>query len=479
MTPSGDPASASARDIPSIERLRQLPRARALDAVFGRDAVLDALRGETAALRASLTATGEAALSIDVESLADRILAGAEARLEQLFRSRLRSVINATGVILHTNLGRAPLAAAALERIAEIGAGYASLEYDLARGARGRRDVHAEPLLCHLAGPNAQAAIVVNNNAAAVLLMLSALAQGREVIISRGELIEIGGGFRVPDVMRQSGATLREVGTTNRTRAADYAAAISDRTALILRVHPSNFVIEGFTARPSLEELTAIGRQFNVPVAEDLGSGFFEGAGAGPDAGAGAVSLADEPSVQATLRAGADVVAFSGDKLFGGPQAGIIAGRRDLVDTMRHHPLMRALRVDKLTYAALEATLVEHVRGRAAESVPVIRMLSMKVDEIESRAIGITRQLTNARIDIIDGFSAIGGGSAPGERLPTRLLAIDASSADALLTRLREHDPPVIARIEQDRVVLDLRTVTPDQDVTLASAIRRCLNDRA
>jgi L-seryl-tRNA(Ser) seleniumtransferase len=484
MPPSGDPASASTRDIPSIERLRQLPRARALDAVFGRDAVLDALRGETAALRASLTATGatgEAALSIDVESLADRILAGAEARLEQLFRSRLRSVINATGVILHTNLGRAPLAAAALERIAEIGAGYASLEYDLARGARGRRDVHAEPLLCHLAGPNAQAAIVVNNNAAAVLLMLSALAQGREVIISRGELIEIGGGFRVPDVMRQSGATLREVGTTNRTRAADYAAAISDRTALILRVHPSNFVIEGFTARPALEELTAIGRQFNVPVAEDLGSGFFEGAGANAGAapGAGAVSLADEPSVQATLRAGADVVAFSGDKLFGGPQAGIIAGRRDLVDTMRHHPLMRALRVDKLTYAALETTLLEHVRGRAAESVPVIRMLSMKVDEIEARAIGITRQLTNARIDIIDGFSAIGGGSAPGERLPTRLLAIDASSADALLTRLREYDPPVIARIDQDRVVLDLRTVTPDQDVTLASAIRRCLSDRA
>jgi L-seryl-tRNA(Ser) seleniumtransferase len=493
MTPSGDPASA--RDIPSIERLRQLPRTRALDAAFGRDAVLEALRAETAALRASLTAAD--APHVDASVVADRILGGVEARLEELFRSRLRSVINATGVILHTNLGRAPLAAAALERIAEIGAGYASLEYDLARGARGRRDVHAEPLLCHLAGPNAQAAIVVNNNAAAVLLMLSALAQGREVIISRGELIEIGGGFRVPDVMRQSGATLREVGTTNRTRAADYAAAINDRTALILRVHPSNFVIEGFTARPSLEELTAIGRQFNVPVAEDLGSGYFEaphpsrgpqhadwarwGGVPLPASGARESALRDEPTVQASLRAGADVVAFSGDKLFGGPQAGIIAGRRDLVDTMRHHPLMRALRVDKLTYAALEATLVEHVRGRAAETVPVIRMLSMNVDDIESRAIGITRQLTNARIDIIDGFSAIGGGSAPGERLPTRLLALNPSSAavsaDALLTRLREHDPPVIARIEQDRVVFDLRTVAPAQDVTLANAIRRCLHD--
>jgi L-seryl-tRNA(Ser) seleniumtransferase len=498
MTPIGD--RASARDIPSIERLRQLPRARALEDTFGRDAVLDALRAEAATLRASLAspdATKSDSAHATTPHVADRILDRAEARLERLFRSRLRSVINATGVILHTNLGRAPLADAALARIAEIGASYASLEYDLERGTRGRRDVHAEPLLCHLSGPNAQAAIVVNNNAAAVLLLLSALAQGREAIISRGELIEIGGGFRVPDVMRQSGATLREVGTTNRTRAADYAAAISDRTALILRVHPSNFVIEGFTARPSLEELTAIGRQFNVPVAEDLGSGLFEGA-------VPAASLADEPSVQASLRAGADVVAFSGDKLFGGPQAGILAGRRDLIDKMRHHPLMRALRVDKLTYAALEATLVEHLRGRAAETVPVIRMLSLKVDEIDGRATSIVRQLTDAagtagaagaagtaaesvRVDIIDGFSAIGGGSAPGERLPTRLIAIDAStsasasslSADALLTRLREHDPPVIARIEQDRVVFDLRTVAPDQDVKLASAIRWCLNERA
>ena len=368
-------------------------------------------------------------------TVADRILDGAEARLERLFRSRLRSVINATGVILHTNLGRAPLAASALERIAEIGAGYASLEYDLARGARGRRDVHAEPLLCHLAGPNAQAAIVVNNNAAAVLLMLSALAQGREVIISRGELIEIGGGFRVPDVMRQSGATLREVGTTNRTRAADYAAAINDRTALILRVHPSNFVIEGFSARPTLEELTAIGRQFNVPVAEDLGSGFFEGA---------AGRRVRQPTRRRTHGAGESACGrrrgrFSGDKLFGGPQAGIIAGRRDLVDAMRHHPLMRALRVDKLTYAALEATLVEHARGRAAETVPVIRMLAMKVDEIGARAAGIARQLTEARVDIIDGFSAIGGGSLQDvigrKRSPTSATCIAPTSAILSVTR--------------------------------------------
>jgi L-seryl-tRNA(Ser) seleniumtransferase len=313
-------------------------------------------------------------------------------------------------------------------------------------------------------------------------------------------------------VMRQSGATLREVGTTNRTRAADYAAAISDRTALILRVHPSNFVIQGFTARPTIEELAAIGRQFNVPVAEDLGSGFIEdtnanavsadagrgaATGAGVNAGAGgdaranadarAMTLTDEPSVQASLRAGADVVTFSGDKLFGGPQAGIIAGRRDLVDAMRHHPLMRALRVDKLTYAALEATLVEHIRGRAAQTVPVIRMLSMKVSEIDTRATSLAAALSERGVhtEIVEGFSAIGGGSAPGERLPTKLIAIDARhspaglSADALLKQLRDNDPPIIARIDHDRVVLDLRTVMPAQDAVLANAVSRRLHDRA
>jgi L-seryl-tRNA(Ser) seleniumtransferase len=528
-------ARSGMRLIPSIERLRQLPRTRALDATFGPNAVVAALRAEAAAMRAELGQTRDPGFAasqetgddmapaaersssrapLSADEAATRILDGAEARLAGLFRSRLRSTINATGVILHTNLGRAPLAASALERVVEIGAGYTSLEYDLGRGARGRRDVHAEPLLCHLL--DAEAALVVNNNAAAVLLLLTALAQGREVIVSRGELVEIGGGFRVPDVMRQSGAILREVGTTNRTRAADYAAAISDRTALILRVHPSNFVIEGFTARPALDELTAIGRQFDIPVAEDLGSGYLGarnlGLGAGGlglgTVGSGLVAtdpglegwhsgvrgqsdVADdassepgapspeplkEPTVQNSLRAGADAVTFSGDKLLGGPQAGVIAGRRDLVDAMRRHPLMRALRVDKLTYAALEATLVEHARGRAAATVPVIQMLTMAVEDIDRRARALVIDLTGAaglRASIVDGLSAIGGGSAPGTRLPTRLVAIDAAglSADTLLMRLREHHPPIIARIEQDLVVLDLRTVLPHQDATVRTAL--------
>jgi L-seryl-tRNA(Ser) seleniumtransferase len=281
--------------------------------------------------------------------------------------------------------------------------------------------------------------------------------------------VEIGSGFRVPDVMRQSGALLREVGTTNRTRIADYAAAVSDRTALILRVHPSNFVIQGFTERPRLEELTALGRQLNVPVVEDLGSGYLETT----DADRTTPPL-DEPTVQASVRAGVDVVTFSGDKLLGGPQSGIIAGRRGLIDTLRRHPLMRALRVDKLTYAALEATLTEYTHNRAATTVPVQRMLALSPTTLAERARTLAAKLTTAsaalRADVIPGESAIGGGSAPGLRLPTSLVAIDVAglSPDALLTKLRTTTPPIIARIDADRVVLDLRTVPPDQDEALA-----------
>jgi L-seryl-tRNA(Ser) seleniumtransferase len=363
------------------------------------------------------------------------------------------------------------LCEAALERVIGIGRGYVSLEYDLEAGVRGRRDVHAEPLLCQLTG--AEAGIVVNNNAAAVLLMLTALAQGREVIISRGELVEIGGGFRVPDVMRQSGALLREVGTTNRTRVADYAAAISERTALILRVHPSNFVIEGFTERPSLADLTALGQQFNVSVVEDLGSGLLEDANI-----ANVANVHDEPTVQASVRAGVDAISFSGDKLLGGPQAGIIVGRRAQIDAMRRHPLMRALRADKLTYAALEATLLEYTLGRATQTVPVLQMLTADHVTLTARAEALVARLrVHARVrpTIVEGQSAIGGGSAPGARLPTPLVAveIDGLSADALLTQLRRGDPPIIARIDEDRVVFDLRTVTPEQDDSIAAAIAR------
>jgi L-seryl-tRNA(Ser) seleniumtransferase len=355
------------RVIPSVEQLRQRDAMRALETRYGRGALIDALRDETSGLRDRL-ASGQVAAVTLTEAI-EAIEEGTEARLRAAMRPSLVRVINATGVIVHTNLGRAPLSEAAIDRVREVAAGYTNLEYDLVRGARGRRDTHAEKLIARLTG--ADSAVVVNNNAAATMLMLAALAAGREVIISRGELVEIGGGFRVPDVMAQSGAILREVGTTNRTRAADYAAAIGDRTGLILRVHPSNFRVVGFTERPSLEELVALGRRFTIPVAEDLGSGWLgwplDAARGGPEREALPAALRDEPIVSESVAAGADVVCFSGDKLLGGPQAGILAGTRDALDQIRRHPLMRALRVDKLTYAALEATLEEHAIGRGRD----------------------------------------------------------------------------------------------------------------
>jgi L-seryl-tRNA(Ser) seleniumtransferase len=443
------------RVIPSIEQLRQRASVRSLEARYGREALVRALREAAAALRDGL-AQGSSAPADDA-SAAEAIARDAEGRLARTFTPSLCGVINATGVVIHTNLGRAPLAAAALGRIAELAAGYTNLEYDVANGTRGSRAVHAEALLTQLTG--AEAAAVVNNNAAATLLILAALGAGREVLISRGELVEIGGGFRVPDVMAQSGAILREVGTTNRTRAGDYAAALGDRTALILRVHPSNFRIEGFTERPALEELVDLGRRFRVPVVEDLGSGAL-------------LPIAQrEPLAAESVRAGADVVCFSGDKLLGGPQAGILIGRRELVDRIRRHPLMRALRVDKLTYAALEATLLEYLAGRAAETIPVVRMLTMDIGEIEARARALADacRATGWQADVIDGFSAVGGGSAPGVELPTKLVALSRAgeSSDRIDARLRSASPPVVARIENDRVVLDLRTVPPEHDAVI------------
>ena len=467
------------RIIPSIDDLRQRSTVRALEARFGADATVDALRHAAAAIRTAI-AGGDTSLASEA-AVTTRIETDAAAELGDAFRPSLEPVINATGVIVHTNLGRAPLADAAVERIGAVARGYSSLEYDVARGARGRRDVHAEALLCRVT--NAPAAVVVNNNAAATMIVLAALAQGREVIVSRGELVEIGGGFRVPDVMAQSGAILREVGTTNKTRASDYAAAITARTGLILRVHPSNFRIEGFTARPALADLVAIGKQFNVPVAEDLGSGFLSvvtsltSAPLQPHSSqTSARLLGDEPVVSDSVAAGVDVCCFSGDKLLGGPQAGIIVGRAQWVSALRKHPLMRALRVDKLTYAALEATLVEYVAGRAATTVPVQRMLTMTVDEIRMRADAIAvaiRRMPGWRAELVDGASAIGGGSAPGVELATCLVAIEkiGLTPDALETRLRRLARPVIARIERDRLVLDLRTVPPDQDPQLLALL--------
>jgi L-seryl-tRNA(Ser) seleniumtransferase len=448
---------SSPRDLPSIDHLKKREGVAALEARYGATATLGALREATDAIRRRLVAQ-EAAPA----DLAAAIEADAADRLAARMRGSLRAVLNATGVIVHTNLGRAPLATAALERIAATGHGYTNLEYDLERGERGSRTVHAEALLTALTG--AEAAVVVNNNAAATLLMLAALARGREVIISRGELVEIGGGFRVPDVMAQSGAILREVGTTNRTRVSDYTAAAGPKTALILRVHPSNFRVEGFTERPDLGALVAAGQRLGIPVVEDIGSGNLTG------------SMADEPSVHASLTAGVDIVCFSGDKLLGGPQAGILAGRATLVDALRKHPLMRAFRVDKLTYAALEATLVEYLAGRADQTVPVRRMLTLDVETIEARARDLAERLVAQGWDVtlVSGSSAVGGGSAPGLGLPTVLVAIarEGLSATAIEARLRGLATPVIARIVDDRVALDLRTIPPEADAHLAGLLR-------
>jgi L-seryl-tRNA(Ser) seleniumtransferase len=453
--------------IPSVDELRRRPAVLALEARFGAASTLDALRDAAAELRRTIGQGGSA--PVDEPAAAALIEAGAEVRLGRVFERSLEGVINASGVILHTNLGRSPLGAAAVDRVAAIARGYSSLEYDLGRGARGRRDVHAEPLLRRLTG--AEAAVVVNNNAAATMLVLAAIATGREVIVSRGELVEIGGGFRVPDIMTQSGATLREVGTTNKTRAADYAAAVGERTALILRVHPSNFRIEGFTERPSLDEIVAVGRRLGIPVAEDLGSGHLGDDPAHPLARV-------EPSARESVLSGVDLCCFSGDKLLGGPQAGIIVGRAALVERVRRHPLMRALRADKMTYAALEATLAEYAAGRASATVPVQRMLTMSLDEIRAGAEALATHvnaLDGWQAEILPGDSAVGGGSAPGVKLPTCLVSIARRglTPDALEERLRLGAPPVIARITDDRLVIDLRTVLPAQDSDLRAAIGR------
>jgi L-seryl-tRNA(Ser) seleniumtransferase len=475
---------ADFRVIPSVEQLRRRPHVAALLERYGHAAVVQALRDETDALRQHLADPAPMdGPRPDLPATADEAAAIVEARLEprltRIFQSTLRPVINATGVIVHTNLGRAPLCAGALEQVEAVGRRYSTLEYDLAEGDRGQRDGHAAHLLCRLTG--AEAAVVVNNNAAATLLVLAALAAHREVIVSRGELVEIGGGFRVPEVMEQSRAILREVGTTNRTRASDYETAVSDKTALILRVHRSNFTIEGFTEQPALAELVEIGRRHEVPVAEDLGSGNLIG-GLATAADLAGLRLGevpwlepffrDEPTIQASIAAGVDVVCVSGDKLLGGPQAGIILGRRALVATIRRHPLMRAFRVDKMTYAALIGTLTEYATGRARESVPVLRMLTRTPGSIEARARRVADRLVSAGCydsDIIDGTSTIGGGTTPGLTLPTRLLALThhSLSADSLEAALRGLDTPVIARIEHGHVVLDLRTVFDDEDDAL------------
>lgn len=447
--------SSPYRQLPAVDTLVQQLERRLDGAALPRDLLVECARAELEAARRRIAAGGEAPAA---EELAGQALERAQAVL----RPSLRPLINATGVIIQTNLGRAPLSAAALEAMRAVGLGYANLEYDLDEGQRGSRAVHVAGLLRRLTG--AEAALVVNNNAAAIYLALLALAAGREVVVSRGQAVEIGGGFRIPDVLRQSGAALVEVGTTNRTYARDYAAALGERTALLMRIHTSNFRLQGFVHETPLAELAALGRARGVPVLDDLGSGTLL-----PTAPYG---LAPEPTVQESVAAGADLVTFSGDKLLGGPQAGLIVGRAELVARLRQHPLARALRVDKATLAALEATLLAYLRGRATQELPVWQMISAPPQQLRARAERLAAALGPGRAETLPCASAVGGGSLPGETLPSYALALRGAPPDLLARLLRAADPPVIARISEGRLLLDLRTVLADQEPALLAALR-------
>lgn len=442
------------RRIPSVDELLNRPALRALEAAAGRALLLEATRDVLQALR------GRGATAEDQEFDADTLGREIARRLEAQLTPSLGPLINATGVILHTNLGRAPLASEAVARVAAVAGSYSNLEYDLKQGERGKRDTHTGRLLAKLAG--SEAALVVNNNAAAVFLALNTLAEGGEVVVSRGELIEIGGSFRIPDICAKSGAVLREVGTTNRTRLADYAAAINERTRLLLRVHPSNFRVVGFTERPPLGELVDLGRRHNLPVMEDLGSGCL--------VDLGPYGLKDEPPAGRSLEAGVQVVTFSGDKLLGGPQAGIIAGAREPLQRIRKNPLFRALRVDKMTIAAVEATARLYLSERF-DRIPALAMIRASAESIADRAArlkGLLAPLAGFTIALESGESVAGGGSTPCQSLPTTLLSVRSLqySPAELAARLRSNQPPIIARVERERVVLDLRTVlgTDEED---------------
>ncbi len=440
------------RKLPGVDRLLQEEPVTALAVRWGHDLAVEAVRETLDAARQAIRAGNPCP---PVEALTRQVGERLAARL----RPTLRPVINATGVIIHTNLGRAPLSTEARAAMDAVGLGYSNLEYDLEVGYRGSRYVHAEELLCRLTG--AEAALVVNNNAAAVLLMLMCFARGGEVILSRGQLVEIGGGFRIPDVMRQSGALLVEVGTTNRTYVEDYEAAITEATVALMRVHRSNFRLTGFIHEPTLAELAALAQKRGLLLFDDLGSGTL--------LDTAAYGLAHEPTIQESVAAGASLVSCSGDKLLGGPQAGIIVGRKDLVARLKKFPLTRALRVDKTTLAGLQATLRHYLLGEATDQVPVWRMIAQDEATLSRRARAWARRLKRLGIacQVVPGRSTVGGGSLPGETLPTHLVALSVKSPDAVAARLRTGEPPVIARIEDDRLMLDPRTVLPEQEAAL------------
>lgn len=448
------------RQLPSIDKLLNMPAASALMADYGRSLTVEALRTSLDQQRTAVLHTTTPLASNDI------IMQMAEAQLADWFTPTLRPVINATGVIVHTNLGRAPLSETAIAAVTAVAQAYNTLEFNLETGKRGSRAIHAEQLLTQLT--TSAAALTVNNNAAAVLLMLSALCRGKEVIISRSQLVEIGGGFRVPDVMAQSGAKLVEVGTTNRTHLRDYKNAINENTGGIMVVHHSNFKIVGFTTEPELSELAKLAHAHDIPLLYDQGSGaLFDTSKFG---------LAPEPTVQDGLQAGCDIVAFSGDKLLGGPQAGILCGSTNLMAIIKKHPLARAVRADKMALAALSATLTLYLKEQALTEIPIWRMISRSLTDIGADATKWAAHLQAQGItaETVAGESTVGGGSLPGTSLPTQLVAISHTDVEGLAARLREHDLPVIGRVQNGRYLLDPRTVLPNQTNALLQAVFDC-----
>jgi L-seryl-tRNA(Ser) seleniumtransferase len=449
---------SSLRDLPSVDQLLQQPLVSTWISTYGRPQTLEALR------QVLENARQEFPQNQQIPSH-EALLSNALHELQEWSQPSLHPVINATGVILHTNLGRAPLSQAATRAIQDISLSYSNLEFDLARGQRGSRLVHAESLLKHLTG--SEAALVVNNNAAAVLLVLSALARRRKVILSRTQLVEIGGGFRIPDVLKQSGAHLYEVGTTNRVHLADYQAAIEEAAAaLVMHAHRSNFRITGFTSEPTLSELADVAHTAGIPLVDDLGSGAL--------LDTASYGLEHEPTIQESLAAGADLVCFSGDKLLGGPQAGIIIGKAELVAKLKKHPLARAIRADKLCLAALSATLLHYLKDEALQEIPIWRMIATPAQKLQERAMAWQQALELG--EVIYSKSAVGGGSLPDATLPGPVLALSVHSLNRFLNHLRQCQPPVIARLEADRVIFDPRTVLPEQDQSLLAAIHQSLN---
>ncbi len=449
------------RHLPSVDRVLSDERIQQLEETHPRPLLVDLVRQHLESARLTIAA-GNPCPPID------QIVESISAQVSALGNPSLRPVINASGVILHTNLGRAPLSRETIAAMSTAATGYSNLEYHLDTGRRGSRQVHVEPILCQLTG--AEAALVVNNNASAVLLALTALAKRREVVVSRGQSIEIGGSFRIPDVMRQSGARLIEVGTTNCTYAADYEQAINPRTAALMRVHSSNFRLVGFTNEVTLEELVAVAEHSNIPVFDDLGSGCF--------LDTTLFGLDPEPMVQQSVAIGSALTFFSGDKLVGGPQAGIIVGRKQHIDRLNKHPLARALRIDKIRLAGMVATLIHYLKGEATTKIPVWRMISTPLEEIDRRA-RLWLPALDGLAEVIDGETMIGGGSLPGGTLPTRLVAISGKGkgksqniAQKLARRLRSQQIPVIGRISDNVLLLDPRSVLPEEDQSILQALK-------